>query len=82
MMTVVILMMLLTQQDAQIFEAERVAALAEFRAAQLAEQNAAIRARLNGRHGQIATLYRAIEHGDDEHRKWLREALDAHFKEI
>lgn len=26
-----------------------------------------------------ATLFDAIAHGDDEHRAWLREAIDAHF---
>ena len=25
------------------------------------------------------SVYAAIAHGDDEHRSWLREALDAHF---
>lgn len=25
------------------------------------------------------TVYEAIAHGDQEHRDWLREALDAHF---
>lgn len=25
------------------------------------------------------TLFEAIAHGDDEHRAWLKEAIDAHF---
>lgn len=28
---------------------------------------------------KIATLYDAIAHGDDEHRRWLRQRLEEHF---
>ncbi len=28
------------------------------------------------------TLFDAIKHGDDEHRAWLRKAIDEHFAPI
>jgi len=28
---------------------------------------------------QATTLYDAIAHGDEEHRRWLKEAIDKHF---
>ncbi len=28
---------------------------------------------------RVATLFDAIQHGDAEHREWLRQAIDAHF---
>lgn len=28
----------------------------------------------------IDSLYEAIAHGDSDHREWLREAIDNHFK--
>ena len=28
---------------------------------------------------QISTLYDVIKHGDEEHQKWLKEAIDKHF---
>lgn len=28
---------------------------------------------------QVASLHAAIQHGDEEHRVWLKEAIDAHF---
>jgi hypothetical protein len=28
---------------------------------------------------QVESLFSAIAHGDDEHRVWLKEAIDAHF---
>lgn len=29
---------------------------------------------------RIKTLFNAIKHGDEEHQKWLREAIDKHFE--
>jgi rubrerythrin len=29
---------------------------------------------------KISTLFDAIAHGDDEHRRWLKEKIEAHFK--
>lgn len=28
---------------------------------------------------RIASLFSAIEHGDEAHRKWLKEKIDTHF---
>jgi hypothetical protein len=36
-------------------------------------------ASLTATNARIATLFDAVAHGDDEHRAWLREAIDAHF---
>ena len=28
---------------------------------------------------KVASLFAAIEHGDEKHRAWLKEAIDKHF---
>ena len=28
---------------------------------------------------KVSTLFDAIAHGDEEHRRWLKEAIDKHF---
>lgn len=30
---------------------------------------------------KIETLFDAVKHGDEEHQRWLKEAIDSHFKE-
>jgi len=30
---------------------------------------------------RVDKLYEAIKHGSSEHRKWLKEAIDCHFKD-
>jgi hypothetical protein len=32
-------------------------------------------------HKKIATLFDEIKHGDEAHQQWLKEKLEAHFKE-
>jgi hypothetical protein len=29
---------------------------------------------------RVATLYDALAHGSDEHKAWLKAAIEAHFK--
>jgi hypothetical protein len=47
---------------------------------ELAKKAVVLEARVYKLETLIATLWPAIQHGSDEHKKWLRQAIENHFK--
>lgn len=63
----------------EILDLRRKVRALELRLVAFTESGLDRRAAYKDLRGKVASLYDAIAHGDDEHRRWLREKLDEHF---